>query len=144
MLAWTFACVVALAPANQSVGNSLSCIPPHLNSDDYFFCYDDASKTVNGKPECQVRDGNCNDEYGEINQGQTRNCEIGYDCTDCGVYKVDPHSMRIDGKPMRYPIPGTGWGQGNGETYRNFDCCHWFCRGFHMTGVGCEPCSRGK
>ena len=129
--------------ANEPVGNSLSCVPPELNTDDYYFCYDDASKGVEGR-ECSVRDGRCNDEYGAVNQGQTHSCETGYDCTDCGVYKVYQKETDINGLPMRYAVPGTGAGQGDPpyRTYRNFDCCARLCHDFHLTGTGCDPCKK--
>lgn len=125
-------------PATEYVGYSLDCVPYEYADgvdDDYYYCYDDSNKTVNGEPECQVNNGECNDDS---QSEHIVNCERGYDCTDCGVYKPDSGGNL-------YPVPGTGPGQGDPvdgvyQTWQNFDCCKELCDDYGLTGTDCPVC----
>ena len=143
------------SPATPPVYPSLvdiSCIPPASTST--FACYDNTTKGWNPDSDngpigpidggCEVwttdsgrfpnSSNHCNDGSSTDNN---HNCEIGYDCSDCGIVKLFPGSGTND------RISGSqGDGQSNSNTViDNWICCTAYCNEYGLQGIGCPVCS---
>ena len=130
----------------------ISCIPPASTST--FVCYDNPTKGWNPDSDngpigpiaghCEVwttDSGRFPDSSNQCNDGSStdnhHNCEIGYDCSDCGIVKLFPGSGSND------RISGS---QGDGQSESNtviddWNCCTAYCTHYQQTGIGCPVCA---
>tara|TARA_B110001452_G_C15207151_1_gene418755 strand:+ start:628 stop:1599 length:972 start_codon:yes stop_codon:yes gene_type:complete len=137
----------------------VSCAPAGT-----FVCYDDPTKGWNQDSntavdnaegtayECDVSIGppNWNTDAGQCNDGTdydaNHNCQVGYDCTMCGVYYVSGGQLNKvwgtqcsdEGIGCISRVAGCLDGGVSGQC--NWNCCEEYCDQFGLQGTGCPAC----